>query len=100
MKIHNDVTHALQPADKSTTGKAGGTIAPKAVHAAPVDSVSISDVSRSLQAAGTSNNDAPFDVKRVEQIKAAISAGQFKVNPEKVADKVIDSASQLLTGNG
>jgi negative regulator of flagellin synthesis FlgM len=94
MKIHHDVTHPLQTADKPTAkpGIAPGRIVPTN---ASTDSVKISDVSRSL-AVGTSAVEAPFDAQRVEAIKAAISTGQFKVNPEAVADKVIDSASQLL----
>jgi negative regulator of flagellin synthesis FlgM len=95
MKIHHDLTHPLQSADKPTakTGIAPGRIVPTG--GPSVDSVKISDVSRSL-AVATSAAEPPFDAQRVEAIKAAISAGHFKVNPEAVADKVIDSASQLL----
>jgi negative regulator of flagellin synthesis FlgM len=97
MKIHNDVSHALHSTDKSATSKTSSSSAAQATSSAPsVGSVSISDVSRSLQAVGTSSSDAPFDAKRVEAIKAAISKGQFQVNPEAIADKVIDSATQLL----
>lgn len=99
MKI-NDVNRALQAPETSSTGKLSGTAAAgKTTNATPaIGSVNISEASRSLQISGASNAEAPFDVKRVEAIKAAISSGQFKVNPEAVADKVIDSASQLLTG--
>ena len=98
MKI-NDV-RALQTPETAAAGKAPGTTAPvKTTHATPaIGSVQISEASRSLQLSGTSNSEAPFDVKRVEAIKSAISSGQFKVNPEAVASKVIDSASQLLVG--
>lgn len=98
MKISPDVnrlTTDVAPANKPST-----TVAPtRTTNAAPaIGSVNISEASRSLQTAGTSNAEAPFDAKRVEAIKAAISAGQFKVNPEAIADKVLDSASQLLVG--
>jgi negative regulator of flagellin synthesis FlgM len=97
MKIHHDVTHALKSTDKSSTAKtAASTAATPTSSTSPVDSVSISDASRALQLNGVTN-DVPFDTKRVEAIKSAISAGHFKVNPEAVADKVIQSASQLLT---
>ncbi len=97
MKIHTDVSHALQGTDKSTTSKSGAaTSTPVVATTNAVGSVNISDASRSLSA--TSDSTAPFDAKRVEQIKAAISSGQFKVNPEAIANKVIDSASQLLVG--
>lgn len=99
MKI-NDVNRALQmpetaPASKSSASAAVG----KVTNATPaIGSVNISEASRSLQASGVSTTEAPFDVKRVEAIKAAISSGQFKVDPDAVAAKVIDSASQLLAG--
>jgi negative regulator of flagellin synthesis FlgM len=94
MKISHDVAHPMHSPDKPTAKPA---IAPgRIVPTRPtLESVKISDVSRSL-ATATSAAEPPFDTQRVEAIKAAISAGQFKVDPEAVADKVIDSASQLL----
>jgi negative regulator of flagellin synthesis FlgM len=94
MKISHDVAHSMHPADKPTPkpGIAPGRIVPTG---ASLDSVKISDVSRSL-AVATSAAEPPVDTQRVEAIKAAISAGQFKVNPDAVAGKIIDSASQLL----
>ena len=98
MKINPDVSRALTAAD-ATTKSSGVVPAGKTTNAAaPVGSVNISEASRSLQNAGASNVEAPFDARRVEQIKAAISSGQFKVNPEAIANKVLDSASDLLVG--
>ncbi|MFM9970340.1 MAG: flagellar biosynthesis anti-sigma factor FlgM [Burkholderiales bacterium] len=37
-----------------------------------------------------------FDAARVESIKTAIRAGEFRVNPAKVADKLIDSVRELV----
>lgn len=99
MKIDNEVNRAVRTTDTASTTKASTVAAPKATNATPaIGSVSISEASRSLQTAATSNVNAPFDAKRVDAIKAAISSGQFKVNPEAIADKVLDSASQLLVG--
>lgn len=36
------------------------------------------------------------DSGKVEEIKTAIAQGQFKVNPEKVADGLLDSVRQML----
>jgi negative regulator of flagellin synthesis FlgM len=36
------------------------------------------------------------DSGKVEEIKGAISQGQFRVNPEKVADGLINSVRQML----
>ena len=99
MKIENDVTRALRPADSANTTKTTASTAARPAEAAPaIGSVQISETSRALQAGRLSNAEAPFDAKRVEAIKAAISSGQFKVNPEAIADKLIDSVGQLLTG--
>ncbi len=37
------------------------------------------------------------DSGKVDEIKQAISQGQFQVNPEKVADGLIDSVRQMLS---
>ncbi len=98
MKIQPDVTRALY-SDTVAPVKQSGAVSPtKSTNATPaVGSVNISEASRSLLAAGVRNVEAPFDAKRVEAIKAAISSGQFKVDPEAIADRVLASASQLLT---
>ncbi len=98
MKIdNNDVSRSLRTSDGVSNKRGVATLQTGGmVPAAAVGSVKISDASRSLQAAG--GTEAPFDSQRVEAIKAAISAGQFKVDPEAVADKLIASVGQLLTG--
>jgi len=40
--------------------------------------------------------EAPFDTAKVEAIRQAIKDGQFQVNPEAVAEKIINSAKELL----
>lgn len=37
------------------------------------------------------------DMERVQQIKQAISDGVFKVNPEVVADRLIEAAKELIS---
>jgi negative regulator of flagellin synthesis FlgM len=98
MKIENDVTRALRAGENATTAKAKGSASTQSANApGAIGSVHISQTTRSLQTSGTSNAEAPFDAKRVDAIKAAISAGHFKVHPEAIADKLIDSVGQLLT---
>lgn len=59
--------------------------------------VSLSSLSTQLQALETKMADAGhIDSARVESIKRAIEAGQFKVNPEAVADKLIASVRELV----
>lgn len=58
------------------------------------DSVHLSSQLQSLtQLAG---NTPPFDAKKVEEIKAAIAEGRFKVDPEKVANGLLDTVSDLI----
>ena len=96
MKIENDATRALRQHEGISNNRGTATLAVKGADATPaVGSVSISDTSRTLQSVG--GTEAPFDAKRVEAIKAAITAGHFKVDPHAVADKLIDSVGQLLT---
>ncbi len=38
----------------------------------------------------------PFDAEKVAQVKAAIAAGEFKISPEAIADKIIKEARELV----
>lgn len=58
------------------------------------DSVHISSQAQTLtKLAGGS---AVFDTKKVEEIKAAIAEGRFQVDPEKVANGLLDTVTDLL----
>ena len=37
-----------------------------------------------------------FDTQRVEEIKSAISEGRFKVNPDVIADKLLETVQELI----
>ncbi|RJF98678.1 flagellar biosynthesis anti-sigma factor FlgM [Noviherbaspirillum saxi] len=77
-------TRAGKGADKSAAvGKAP----------AETDSVRLSSTVQSLTQSGTSG---VFDAKKVEEIKAAIADGTFKVDPEKVANGLLDTVSDLI----
>ena len=55
------------------------------------DSVKISAQAQAL------SGDSTFDLKKVTEIKAAIASGTFQVNPEKVANGLIDTVKDLLS---
>lgn len=79
-----------KPAKPQTSGKAASTTATQ--QASTEGAVAkLSGQSSALGAAG-----APFNAEKVAEIKEAISKGEFKVNPEAVAAKVIESARELL----
>lgn len=81
----------------STTQTRGGK-GPERAPATPAsttqsDSVHLSSKVKSLaQSGGT----AVFDAKKVEEIKAAIAEGRFQVDPEKVANGLLDTVSDLI----
>jgi negative regulator of flagellin synthesis FlgM len=41
-------------------------------------------------------NSGVVDTARVEEIKAAISEGRFKVNPDVVADRLLETVRELI----
>lgn len=94
MKISNSVDttgslerSALDPA--RTRPASGGAVAS--------DTIRISDLSNQL--ASMENQfaaEVAFDSTRVEAIKAAMRDGQFSVNPDAVADKLLESVRELL----
>ena len=58
------------------------------------DNVSLSAQSQTL--AKTTGSAAVFDAGKVEEIKAAIASGSFRVNTERVADGLIESLRDLI----
>jgi negative regulator of flagellin synthesis FlgM len=59
--------------------------------------VQLSSLSSHLQQLDQTIADTPVvDSGKVEEIKVAIAQGQFRVDPEKVADSLIDSVRQML----
>jgi negative regulator of flagellin synthesis FlgM len=54
-----------------------------------------------ISAAGSllsgASTDPTFDAQKVEKIAQAIREGKFQINPEAIADKLIDNAKELLS---
>jgi len=57
--------------------------------------VQLSSQYQSLGVKSNSPNDS-FDAKKVAEIKAAIANGTFQVDPDKVADGVLNTAKDLV----
>jgi len=65
--------------------------------AAPAPSQSDSvHLSSKLQSLASSSGNGVFDAQKVEEIKAAIAEGRFQVDPEKVADGLLDTVTDLI----
>ena len=65
--------------------------------AAPADSVQLSTLSTHLQAIERGFADTPIvDTARVDEIKQAITNGYFKVDADKVADRLLKTVQELI----
>jgi len=59
------------------------------------DNVTLSAQAKALTS--QSGSTGVFDAKKVDEIKAAIAGGQFKVNAESVADGLMDTVKDLIS---
>ena len=70
-------------------------VTPQASPAATQEAVSFSPLAASMQA----SDRPPVNSARILEIKQAISEGRFKINPEAIADRLIESARDLVNSN-
>lgn len=64
------------------------------------DSVTLSADAGLLQTASASAPEQAASPERLEAIKQAIRDGRFQVNPEAIADRLIETAKELVLGRG
>lgn len=63
--------------------------------------VDISSLSARLQVIGAEmTTDAPVDAARIAEIRQAIAEGRFSINPERIADGVLQSVREMLGRHG
>ena len=80
----------------TTPSAAPRATAPQAnVTAAAQEGVSLSPLAGSLKP----SEQQPVNSARIQEIKQAISEGRFKINPEAIADRLIESARELVSSN-
>lgn len=100
MKINDAIQKNLgigsEKAD-SRTAKKAATPADQAVSSGSVTLSPMSSQLQSLEAKVAADN--VYDAEKVEAIKLAIKNGEFKVDPEKVADGLINAVKDLLQAN-
>jgi negative regulator of flagellin synthesis FlgM len=68
------------------------TTRPNTSPAASTEAVSLSPLASTMQG----NEKPPINTARIQEIKAAISEGRFKINPEAIADSLIETARDLV----
>ena len=88
----------IGPLDKNSAiaqgiGERAGTTPGKAATAQAEASV---QVELSQAASAIASGDDSFDAEKVQRIAAAIRDGQYKVDAEAIADKLIANAQELL----
>lgn len=79
----------------SVRGSSPAAASEKAAGAGSGERVDISSLSARLQEAGA--GEAPVDAQKVAEIKQAIAAGRFQINPERIADGLLNSVREMLT---
>lgn len=87
------IDSTYKPAAAAVNGKTG----PRQQSASPLaqDAVSLSPLAGSL----LGSEQQPVNSARIQEIKQAISEGRFAINPEAIADRLIESARDLINKN-
>jgi negative regulator of flagellin synthesis FlgM len=99
MKIGNPAdkpiaTPATTPSSNAAPSAAAGQAAATQQPAEASAQVALSSTATSLLSSG----DADFNAAKVESVSQSIERGEFKVNAEVIADKLISNAAELLSG--
>lgn len=97
MKIDNSISKTIAtPSGESKVVRDKSANTPETPKSGGATEVKLTSSSQ-LQALGGSGESQPMDTAKVEAIKQAISEGRFKINPEKIADGLLNSVKELLT---
>lgn len=98
MKIDSSISKTIAtPSGERKVAHAPSAKTEGATQTRSSDEVSLSSSSQ-LQAMGSGLSEGqPVDTAKVEAIKQAIAEGRFKINPEKIAERLLTSVQELLT---
>ena len=58
--------------------------------------VKLSDAATSLLSTASGDETESFDAEKVQRIAQAIREGRFQINPEKIADRLLANAREVL----
>lgn len=96
MKVDNSVKSVVSVSKGASRPVNGASARPSSAPAG--EQVALSSLSSRLQEVESAMGAAPaVDAERVSEIRQAIADGQFKINPERIADGLLDSVRQMLT---
>jgi len=80
-------------AETAKAGQAQATAAASTGAADPSATVALSSTAATLLSGGATGE---FDAEKVARMSEAIASGNFKINAEAIADKLIANAQELL----
>jgi negative regulator of flagellin synthesis FlgM len=80
----------------SSTQNATGTTGSEAASSVGADDrVQLTDSAKAMQEAARAQSGAEVDTKKVEQLRQALANGTYKVDPSRIADRMLSLESQL-----
>jgi negative regulator of flagellin synthesis FlgM len=59
------------------------------------DRVQLTDSARALQQASSTTSGATVDTRKVEQVRQALANGTYKIDPSRIADRMMSLDSQI-----
>lgn len=96
--VGSTATQGTQGSQKAVASYAANSPAPDASTESSSSQVTLSPAVSQLQnAIAMAGTGEVYDAKQVASIKQAIANGDFKVNPEKIADKLLESVKEMLS---
>lgn len=98
MKVDNNVRSIQSGSVSETPSRSGKASASARSGGQPSGQrVELSSLGSQLSNIEASLANVPVvDAQRVDEIKQAISEGKFKVNPEQIADRLLETVQQLI----
>jgi|GEM_PF-366401 len=97
MKIDPSIKTAAITAINDAAGRAASNNLGSAEQAKNTASLTLSKLASALQTpVGNSRTEPPVDAKKVAALKQAISSGEFQVNAEKIAARMIEAAQETV----
>ncbi|HET6555528.1 MAG TPA: flagellar biosynthesis anti-sigma factor FlgM [Dyella sp.] len=80
----------------SATQNASGTTGSEVASTSGTDDrVQLTDSARALQEAARTDSGATVDTKKVEQVRQALANGTYKIDPSRIADRMLAVENKL-----
>ncbi|MDF2178332.1 flagellar biosynthesis anti-sigma factor FlgM [Aliiglaciecola sp. CAU 1673] len=85
-----------QQQTQNQAAQSGAAKAQTAALAPRQDSVSLTQSAQQLSQVQKKGNDAPVDQAKVDRLKKAIQSGEYRINPEVLAQKIAKLEAELF----